>query len=588
MLRRLLAAGLLGASALAAAAPADATQALHALFERYWEQTARDSPEWATWRGDARYDDRLSDASPAARATQDAQQRAWLAEAQAIDPADLKPLDRISRALFIHGRAEEVAWQAFPGWRTMSLSSDGGFHTELPELLRAMPVDTPAQLRAVLARLAAAPRRIDQEIAWLQQGITLGWVQSRPVLDRVLEQLDAQLQAAPAQNAWLEPLQHLGPDIPPAAQQAARREAERLWRQQLRPALQRLRDFVAGPYLAAAPASGALSGYPEGARVYALLIAHHTTLPLEARALHETGLREVARLRAEMEAAAREAGYGGRLDAWIRHLHDDPGQYYASGAALLEGYRAIARRIDPELPKLFAELPRTAYGVRSMPDYHGPQKAEYYEAPSMDGSRPGWFNANLLGYQRKPRWAMPALVAHEAVPGHHLQVARALELGALPAFRRDLGYTAYVEGWALYAETLGLEIGLYPDPASRFGYLQMQAFRAARLVVDTGLHAFGWTREQAIDYLEAASGLDRGHCASEVDRYTSSPGQALAYMTGQLQIIALRQRAQAKLGERFDLRRFHNAVLDQGALPLPVLEAEIDAWIAAEAARPLR
>jgi len=218
-----------------------------------------------------------------------------------------------------------------------------------------------------------------------------------------------------------------------------------------------------------------------------------------------------------------------------------------------------------------------------MPDHFDAGKAEYYEEPALDGSRPGWFNANLQAYAQRPTWGMAALVAHEAVPGHHLQIARALELRELPAFRRELGFTAYTEGWALYAETLGVELGLYADAASRYGYLQMQIFRAARLVVDTGIHAFGWSREQAIVYLAATSGLDREHCAAEVDRYTSSPGQALAYMTGQLKIIELRDHAQARLGTRFDIRRFHNAMLDQGALPLPVLERSIDEWIAAEA-----
>ena len=575
----LLAAALLGAG-LAAAQPA---QTLHALFAEYWETTARDVPEWATWRGDHRFDDRLSDTTPAARAARDARAQEWLARAQAIDRAALSPTDRVSLDIFVHARAEEVAYQAFEGWRTMSLASDGGFQTELPELLGVMPADTVPQLEAVLARLAAAPRRIEEELSWLKRGIALGWVAPRPVLQRVLAQIDAQLQAPADGNPWLEPLQRMGAQIPPATQAALRQRGDALLREQVLPALQRLRDFIAGDYLAHAPADGALSRYPDGARVYALLIAEHTTLPLTARQLHDTGLREVARLQREIEAAWRDSGHAGSLAQWLQHLDSDPRYFHTSGEALLVGYRDIAKRIDPELPRLFAELPRIPYGVRGMPEHFDAGKAEYYEGPALDGSRPGWFNANLQAYAQRPTWGMATLVAHETVPGHHLQIARAVELRELPAFRRDIGFSAYTEGWALYAETLGLELGMYPDAASRYGYLQMQIFRAARLVVDTGIHAFGWSREQAIDYLAATSGLDREHCAAEVDRYTSSPGQALAYMTGQLKITELRERARARLGERFDIRRFHNAVIDQGALPLPVLERSIDDWIAAEA-----
>jgi uncharacterized protein (DUF885 family) len=585
MARLLLAAGLLCSGMAALAADAAATQRLHALFERYWEQTASLYPEWATWRGDHRFDDRLSDASPAGRAAADAREREWLAEARAFDPATLEPTDRVSLELFIHGRAEAVAQQPYEGWRSMTLGADGGFQTDLPELLQMMPMDNAAQVDKFLARLAAVPRRVDEELQWLKRGSALGWVPPQAVLQRVLAQLDEQLRAPPDSNPWLQPLQRMGPQIPPTAQAALRDRAVQLMRTQVLPALQRLRNFVDGEYMAAAPNDGALSRYPDGARVYELVIAEHTTLPLTARQLHDIGLREVARLQRDIEAAWRESGHAGSLDQWLEHLNRDPKYFHASGEALLAGYRDIAKRIDPELPKLFAELPRAPYGVRAMPSYQDAGKAEYYDPPALDGSRAGWFNANARAYATRPTWNMPALVAHEAVPGHHLQQARAVELTDMPTFRRDLDFTAYVEGWALYAETLGIELGLYADAASRYGYLQMQIFRAARLVVDTGIHAFGWSRERAIDYLVATSGLDREHCAAEVDRYTSWPGQALAYMTGQLKIVELRERAQAKLGERFDLRRFHNAVLDQGALPLPVLERVIDNWIAAEAAR---
>ncbi len=259
-----------------------------------------------------------------------------------------------------------------------------------------------------------------------------------------------------------------------------------------------------------------------------------------------------------------------------------PGSSTPAATRCWPGYRDIAKRIDPELPRLFAELPRAPYGIRAMPAYLGAGAAEHYSQPTADGKQPGWFNANVLALAARPNWSMETLVAHEAVPGHHLQIARALELGELPTFRRYLGHTAYVEGWALYAETLGPELGLYKDPLSRFGHLQSQMFRATRLVVDTGIHALGWTRDQAIQYMIDMTGYDPVDVSAEVDRYYGIPGQALGYMMGQLTITALREQAQAALGERFDLRRFHMLILDQGSQPLSLLERRVGDWIAAE------
>jgi uncharacterized protein (DUF885 family) len=317
--------------------------------------------------------------------------------------------------------------------------------------------------------------------------------------------------------------------------------------------------------------------------VYAALVREHTTTELSPQQIHTIGQTQLARLRGEMEAAQRETGFKGDFKAFVDHLNTDPKFFHSSPEALLAGYRDIGKRIEPELPKLFAELPRAPWGVRAMPAHLGPGAAEYYGSPSIDGKQPGWFYANVVGWRARPIWGMETLVAHEAVPGHHLQNARAVELGALPEFRRNGRYTVYGEGWALYAETLGSQLGLYTDPHSRFGHLQWQAFRAARLVVDTGLHALGWTREQAIEFMIERTGVDREMVATEVDRYYSQPSQALAYMIGQLKIVELRDRAKQKLGARFDIRRFHNAVLDQGAVPLPVLERIVDEWVAVQA-----
>ena len=282
----------------------------------------------------------------------------------------------------------------------------------------------------------------------------------------------------------------------------------------------------------------------------------------------------------------RTAAFTGSFAEFVAFLNTDPRFFLADGEALLARYRDIAKRVDPELPKLFAELPRAPYGVRAIPAHRGAGKSDYYTSPPGDGSGPGWFNANVVAIKTRPVWSMESLFAHEAVPGHHLQTARGLELKDLPMFRRDGGYIAYSEGWALYAETLGSELGLYRDAYSRFGHLQWQALRAARLVVDTGIHALGWQREEAIVWMSERTGISRDIVEPQVDRYYAWPGQALAYMIGELKIIELRDRARAALGPRFDIRRFHMAVLDGGPVPLAVLERAIANWISTERARP--
>jgi uncharacterized protein (DUF885 family) len=317
-----------------------------------------------------------------------------------------------------------------------------------------------------------------------------------------------------------------------------------------------------------------------------MLVKSSTTTTLSPAQIHAIGLREMERLRGEIRQVMQRMGWTGDFASFVRHLNTDPKYFHTSPEALLTGYRDIGKRLDAEMPKLFAELPRAPWGVRPMPAHMGPDAAESYDSPGLDGARAGWFNANTVGWRTRPIWGMETLVAHEAVPGHHLQVARAIELRGLPRFRRASGYTAYSEGWALYAETLGFELGLYKEAPSHFGHLQWQMVRAVRLVVDTGLHQLGWTRQQAIDLMLAETGEDRGQVESEIDRYLSWPGQALGYMVGQLKIIELRDRARAALGDRFDIRRFHNVVLDQGALPLTVLEQQVDVWIAAEKQAP--
>lgn len=579
------------AAAAAAAAPATsatltakAHQALHALFDEAWESEARAAPEWATLRGDLRFNDKLSDRSTAALAARDALARDMLARAKAVDAGLLGDTDRVSLALFLARYEQDVALQGFAGWRTLTLGTLNGAQSALAGLARNVPVGNEAQVKQWLARLAAYPARVDQEIAILRQGLALGWVTARPVLARAMAQLEGQLPEDVTKSPVYEPFTRMTLDASVKAHYQALGQAA--LREHFYPAQRRLLAVLKDELQPKAPESGSLSSYPGGTQVYDALILRNVTLPLAAGDIHTTGLREAARLRAEMEKVKAEAGFDGDLAAFKKFLYSDPKFFNQSGEELLDGYRAIAKRIDPELPKLFAQLPRSPYGVRGMPAYTGEGAADNYNGPSLDGTTAGWFNANAIAFKRRPKWAMETLVAHETVPGHHLQISRQVELGELPNFRRQSQYSVFSEGWALYAETLGPQMGLFRDPYSRFGHLQAQMFRAARLVVDTGIHALGWSRDQAIAYMIEQTGHDPVFMKAEVDRYYAQPGQALSYMMGKLKIQELRARAEQALGARFDQRRFHNAIIDQGAMPLPLLEQRVNLWIATEKARP--
>jgi uncharacterized protein (DUF885 family) len=562
------------------------TRALHTLFDTAWQARLQRQPEFATTLGDHRHGDRLANASPQAEAAEFADWRRWRQQALAIDPALLSPLDRVSRELFIAQLDDELRFEPLVGMRRMTLAAQGGFHESLADLLIATPVQTSAQVAQLLARLQAYPRRVDQELVRLREGMALGWVPAHPVLQRVLASIDAQLATSGDASPFFQPFTRLGSQIPEAKRKTLRARGRQLITGQVLPAQQRLRDFVAGAYLARAPEQGGLWRYPGGADAYAATVAQHTTTRLSPAEVHALGLREVAALRRGIDEVMAELGWHGDFASFAVHMNTDPRYLHPGPQALLASYQAIARRIEARLPRLFDPLPRAAHGVRAMPAFGDPDRAEYYDPPPLDGSSPGWFNINALAWRSRPRWGQETLTAHELMPGHHLQIATANELGALPAFRRTAWHTAYGEGWALYAETLGPELGLYQDPASRYGHLQSLMFRAARLVVDTGLHAKGWSRTQAIDYMQAQTGDERATIESEIDRYLAWPGQALGYMVGKLHIEALRDRARNALGQRFDIRAFHRVVLGGGSLPLGVLEREVDAWIAAEVARP--
>ena len=566
-----------------AQAAADVGAALQKFFAAYWDETARLYPEWATWRGDHRYGDRFTDASPAGREARDAQTREWLAQARGVKREALNATDRVSLDMFIDMLEQDVALFPFDGYRRMSLRTLWGYQSGFSGLLQAVPMTSPERVEQLFTRFAAYPLRMDQEVASLRIAVARGWVPPKTTLDRVIEQIDGQVNAPIDAGPFFVPFTKLPRSMLEAERLTLQARGREAITQHVLPALRKLRAYVADEVLPKAGVDGAFSGYPDGPRVYELLVKDSTTTDLTPREIHAIGQRELAQIRSEMEGVMRETKFDGNFTQFVAFLNTDPRFFHKTAEAMLAGYRDIAKRLDAELPKLFAELPRAPYGIVPMPTHLG-NAAEYYSGPPQDGSRSGSFYANVVALDKRPIWAMESLVAHEAVPGHHLQTARAIEMRGLPDFRRNGGYTAYSEGWALYAETLGFDLGLYTDPYQRFGYLQWQGFRAARLIVDTGLHTMGWKRQQAIDFMVERTGVDREFVQSEVDRYLSRPAQALAYTIGKLKIIELRDRAKARLGARFDIRKFHNALLDQGAMPLSTLERSIDEWIAAQPA----
>ena len=574
------------APALALAAEPDPaeTKKLHALFEQAWEDGARRFPEFATRRGDNRFGDKLSDISPEATTERERVADAFQAQARAIARDKLSPTDRVSLDMFIDGNQRQAALRPYRAYGYMSLRTLGGPQNQFGDLLQLMPTNTPAQYEQMLARMAAFGPRMDQEIANLQRAAGGGWVPARDVLQAALRQIDGQINLAPEATPFLRPFQKLSTDPrwPAAEREALQLRSREALDRHVLPAMRRLRALITDELVPKAPAEGSLARHPDGPKIYDILVRQQTTTDMPAAEIHAIGLRELTRLRGEMEAVMKQVKFEGDFAAFVQYLNTDPRFFHTSPEALLAGYREIAKRLDAELPKLFAELPRAPYGIVAMPAHMG-NRAEYYNGPALDGSRAGFFFASIGNPRTRPIWGMETLTVHETVPGHHLQIARATELRGLPNFRRSgFGYTAFSEGWALYSETLGGELGLYTDPYSRFGHLQAQAFRAARLVVDTGMHSMGWSRQRCIDFMVERTGQQREFITSEIDRYASQPGQALAYMIGKLKFDELRDRAKARLGARFDIRQFHNAVLDQGALPLATLDRLVDEWIAVQ------
>ncbi len=581
-----LALALILSGLLAAALPAraeepasEAGRRLHALFQEEWEYTLREDPTFASFLGDRRYNDRWPDVSLAALERRHQHSREALGRLAAIAPQALTEADRLNYRLFQKQYQNDVEGYQFR-WYLLPLNQRDGVQTA-DELADALRFATVKDYEDWIARLRALPVLVEQTTALMKEGMRAGIVHPRVIMERLPAQIEKQIVDDPTKSPFFKPFTRYPDAISAAERERLAAQAQAAIREQVVPAYRKFQRFFVEEYLPACLAKVGVWQLPRGKELYAYRARLFTTTNLTPEEIQRLGLEEVKRIRGEMEAIIKQVGFQGTFEEFLQFLRTDPRFYYKDPQELLEAYRALSKEIDPTLVKLFKKLPRAPYGVEPIPEAVAPDTTTaYYRQPAADGSRAGTYFVNLYRPEVRPKYEMEALSIHEAVPGHHLQIALAMELGELPEFRRYDGYTAFTEGWGLYAESLGGELGFYRDPYSKFGQLTYEMWRAVRLVVDTGMHNDGWSRQQAIDYFKANAAKTELDIVNEVDRYIAWPGQALAYKIGELKIKELRARAARELGERFDVRDFHDVVLGSGALPLDVLEANVDAWIA--------
>lgn len=579
----LAAAALTACAAMPSTRPGDA--ALNALVEEYFDRQLELMPMSATAIGDSRYDDRLDEStSPGFRARALAIQRAYLDRARRLDTTGLSPQGRITYDVFVAEREQTLAGQRFPE-ELLPFNQMGGLPLDLAVYgsgTGPQPFRTARDYDRFLARVREFPRWVEGAIALMRQGMSRGVTVPRPAIAKAVPQLREIVTARIEDSLFWGPIAAMPGTIPVRERERIAAAYRTALGAEVLPAYRRLADFVERDYLPAARTSVGWSDLPNGPDWYRWRVREATTMDLAPAQIHALGLAEVARIRREMTAVKDQVGFQGDLDAFFAHLEEDPRFYFDDENELLEAYREVKQDIDARLPRLFADFPRADYEIRAVEPFRAASAAgASYQAPSADGKRPGIFYINTFNLKAQPRFGIETLSLHEAAPGHHFQISLQQELRGLPRLRRFNNYVAYAEGWALYAESLGKELGLFTDPYQWYGRLSDEMLRAMRLVVDTGLHAKGWTREQAIRYMLDNSSMAESDVTAEVERYIVWPGQALGYKLGQLQITALRARAQAELGARFDVREFHREVLRDGALPMDVLSAKIDRWIAA-------
>jgi uncharacterized protein (DUF885 family) len=557
----------------------------HRLLDEEWESRLREEPLLASSVGDHRYDDRLPSVAPADLQRAADRRRSTLPRLQAIDRAGLDVADRISYDMLARELKDDVADHEFGSWQ-LPINADTGFHTGFADLPRSTTFRNTGDYRNYVARLRAFPGYVAQQIANMREGLRTGFTLPRVVLDGYDVAIRSHVVDDPEKSVFSAPFRSFPPGVPEADRARLVADGRSAVMDGAVAGYRAFLDFMVGEYIPRTRTTTAAADLPRGREYYAHRVRHFTTLDVTPEEVHKIGLAEVERIHAEMLEVIRQSGFPGDFAAFLKFLRTDPRFYARTPEELLKDASFIAKKMDGKLPSLFGRLPRLPYGVEPVPAHLAPKYTggRYVEAP-VGGTRAGTYWVNTYALESRPLYVLEALTLHEAVPGHHLQIALQQELEGIPPFRRAAGVGAFVEGWGLYSERLGLEAGFYQDPYSNFGRLTYEMWRACRLVVDTGLHALGWPREKAMEYLAANTALSLHEVRTETDRYISWPGQALGYKMGELKIRELRRLAEKDLGERFDVRSFHDAVLANGPVPLPVLEEQVRAYVSREPQR---
>jgi len=560
---------------------AQRSKELSKLFAEIWEDRLKHSPEFASFLGDKRYNDQLTDYSVQEVNASLSRGRAFIQRLSEIDTTGLPEQERLSAELMLRSLIDDQEGARFKEWQ-MPINQFSGFHTDLPNLVNDLQFETVKDYDDYIARLKKVPTAFSQNMTNMELGIDEGRMPPQYLLEKVVVQTQTLADQKPTESPFAMPLKKFPKAISAADQKRISAEVLDVVGTQVLPAYQRFAKFLKAEYVPKGRKDPGAWALPDGEAYYAYRVRQSTTLNKSAAEIHQIGLDQVKRDEAEMLAIVHKLGFAD-LKSFSAALKENPKMHPASKEALIDAYKSNIAQMQPKLPGLFGTLPKAQLEVVPVPAYiEKDQAAAYYNPGSQDGKRPGRVYVNTYNFAERSLAPVEAVSYHEGIPGHHLQISIAQELSGLPEFRKQSYYTAYTEGWGLYSERLGKEIGFYQDPYSDYGRLEADIWRAIRLVVDTGVHSQHWTRQQMVDYFREHSAIDETNIQAEVDRYIAWPGQALGYKMGQLKILELKQKAQTALGPKFDIKAFHDEILDSGALPLDVLEQRVDAWIATQ------